>query len=147
MNKDGLNWQKLSGIGFLVCVIGFMVFKYYDGNEKEKKLEANHRYTIAVLTRYSSSTFGEKLFFSYDVQGRQIKNRENQSLTKEEFNKLKEFRYYVMYWPQEPDVCVLFLNLPVPDSIKNIPPDGWKKIPAVDYARVKKYNLNRFKPN
>jgi len=140
-----MNWRKVTGIIFILCVIGFMIFKYFEGKQKSIKLNEDHRYTVAVLTRYSSSTFGEKLFFSYKVQKHNIKSIQNQSLTNNDFDKLKELHFYVMYCPEDPKVCVLFLNFPVPDSIKNAPPDGWSKMPAVDYEKVKKYNLNRFK--
>ena len=120
-----MDFKKLDKIGgylFFVGIIGFMIYwswrsNYYLSNYK--------KFTIGFV--YATSYDGKAtkyIDFKYKVSG--VEYKSSHSL----YNCGKiPGRYYLEYSSVKPSICLLHQSMPVPDSIKEAPANGWDSIP------------------
>lgn len=124
MNKRTLN---IAGISFLILFLVLVITKFYiDRYKLENENRITVGYVFDVVQLYGRS--GYSLYFNYTVNGKKYekdltvyKNQNPESL----LNK----RFFVSFYPPNPNNSQILLNEPVPDQLKEVPLDGWEKIP------------------
>ena len=100
------------------------------------KFEKKGRYTIGIFNKYLYKSGGAyDIFFSYKVKNTMFKNRTNYPSDDFDGSEVGK-RFIVKYVEDEESLSYILLEYPVPDSIKDAPPEGWKKKPewAVETA-------------
>ena len=100
------------------------------------KFEKKGRYTIGIFNKYLYKSAGAyDIFFSYKVKNTMFKNRTNYPSDDFDGSEVGK-RFIVKYIEDEESLSYILLEYPVPDSIKEAPPEGWKKKPewAVETA-------------
>ena len=61
-----------------------------------------------------------------------------------DYNEPKKYlhkRFLVQYLKEEENMSEIFLQYPVPDSIKEAPPEGWEKMPEWAKDKIKWFNI------
>ena len=118
-------------IGFGVLVIGsFMRDIFIYG----PRLREKGKYTIGIIYDYSQHKGGATIYYEYKAENKLYYS--NAGAGWKEKESLLEKRFLVKYVEGEKDISRILLEYPVPDSIKEAPPEGWKKKPewAVETA-------------
>jgi citrate synthase I len=132
MDKNKINKiSKYILIGFGLLVVGsFMRDIFIYG----PRLREKGRYTIGIVYDYSQYKGGASIYYEYKVGNKLYYN--NTAVGGIKKNKLLEKRFLVRYVYDDIDLSEILLVYPVPDSIKEAPPEGWKKKPewAVETA-------------
>jgi len=117
--------KNILKILIIVFVILFFIIK---GLIEDYQLKKNNKYSIGVIINFSSTTESSYMFeFYYYINNNKYKAVQN---TYEKRDDLVGKRFYVKFNPNNPDNCLMILDYPVPDCIKDAPQDGWKKIPT-----------------
>ncbi|GGD82360.1 hypothetical protein GCM10011514_53010 [Emticicia aquatilis] len=98
------------------------------------KLSSCSRITIATITgRSGGMTTSKTLTYSFKYKGHEFSGSDGEGLKDYksfmEFNINEKKRYFVKFACDDLDVSKLIWNIPVPDTLKNIPLNGWDKIP------------------
>lgn len=132
MDKNKINKiSKYILIGFGLLVVGsFMRDIFIYG----PRLREKGRYTIGIVYDYSQYKGGASIYYEYKVGNKLYYS--NTAVGGIKKNKLLEKRFLVRYVYDDIDLSEILLVYPVPDSIKEAPPEGWKKMPewAVETA-------------
>ena len=116
-------WIKLfPGIIF----IGGFTTLFVHGQRNQYLLRTYPRYTIGTTIKtYWTFASGHQLEYEHEVKNKYYKNSDR-------FNEnsiVPGGRYYVKFYSNDPDICEILQDIPVPDSIKTAPINGWEKIP------------------
>ena len=116
MDKNKINKiSKYILIGFGLLVVGsFMRDIFIYGPRLYIYQHSPHKGGATIHYKYK---VGGKLYYSKDTAGGIKKNR------------LLEKRFLVRYVYDYIDLEEILLEYPAPDSIKEAPPEGWKKKP------------------
>ncbi len=102
---------------YLICV-------YYPGLRA-----SNHRYTIArIYKRESTADGGEVAVYDFYVAGKRYSSSFGFVEIKKKTPQIGE-RYYLEYYPLDPDNSELIIDKQVLDSTLIIPIDGWTQLP------------------
>jgi hypothetical protein len=115
------------GIGLFIAVLVGIFIKF--GIIDHKRLYNNHRFTIATITRIESSDSGGPLAdFYYVVMGKKYTGY--LILGNKKDVKVGD-RYYIKFYPPNPNTENLIMDKPVPISIRteNAPVEGWATLP------------------
>ncbi len=98
------------------------------------KLREKGKYTIGIIYDYSQHKGGATIYYEYKTENKLYYS--NAGAGWKEKESLLEKRFLVRYVYDEIDLSEILLVYPVPDSIKEAPPEGWKKKPewAVETA-------------
>ncbi len=130
MNIDINKISKYILIGLGLLVVGiFMKDLFID----QPKLREKGRYTIGYIYKYRKRLKGADIsYYKYNVRNKLWYG----STIDGESEELIHKRFLVKYVEGEEDLSEILLVYPVPDSIKEAPPEGWKKKPewAVETA-------------
>ena len=117
--------KKILKISFLVLIIIFFIIKALI---EDNQLEKNHRFTIGSIFSFEKKGRNGYMFENeYYVGGEKYKSIQN---IYENRRDLVGKRFYVKFNPDNPDNCLMLLDYPVPDCIKEAPAEGWEKIPT-----------------
>lgn len=122
IKKNELN-RVIAIIIILVFAVFFIIEKY-----EELQLFKNNRYTTGkIIDSRSTPRIGQKVVFSYYVNGREYTSFDlielDRQVTVDEL-------FFVKFDPSNPDNSEILLDHPVPDRLKkDVPPDGWKELP------------------
>jgi hypothetical protein len=113
------NWKVLILLIF-PALITYSIWRHY-------QLKDFARYTIGTTTkRFITAKSGFQIEYIFYVNGKKYKGARN------EYNYHIQYpgnRYFVKYSYKYPSQSEIQWNLPIPDSIKIAPPDGWQEIP------------------
>lgn len=130
MNIDINKISKYILIGLGLLVVGiFMKDLFID----QPKLREKGRYTIGYIYKYRKRLKGADIsYYKYNVRNKLWYG----STIDGESEELIHKRFLVKYVEGEEDLSEILLVYPVPDSIKEAPPEGRKKKPewAVETA-------------
>ena len=100
-----------------------VIAKYFINNDT---LEENHKYSICTVSRFEGIKGGFSVGYSFNVLNSEYTVGEIVQVG----NKgIIGKRYFVMFYPPNPQNSKILIDKPVPDSIKEAPPEGWDKIP------------------
>ena len=125
MDKNKINKiSKYILIGFGLLVVGsFMRDIFIYG----PRLREKGRYTIGYIYQHSRHKGGATIYYKYKVGGKLYYSKDTAGGIKK--NRLLEKRFLVRYVYDYIDLEEILLEYPAPDSIKEAPPEGWKKKP------------------
>lgn len=120
------NKQKIYfSLGLLFLLIIVIKYSIIEPN----KLDNNYRYTIGEITK--KGVDAEGAFFAdieYYINHKKYSNSFSIQM-EENKNYLIGAKYFIKYYPVNPDNATVELDLVVPKSITLVPPDGWKELP------------------
>ena len=130
MDRDKINKVgKYILIGFGLLVVGAFINDLFIN---KPKLREKGRYTIGYIYKYRKRLKGADIsYYKYNVRNKLWYG----STIDGESEELIHKRFLVKYVEGE-YLSKILLEYPVPDSIKEAPPEGWKKKPewAVETA-------------
>lgn len=121
MNKIN-NPNAIGGV-LLFCLllgwVGYMSFQKF-------QLRYYKRFTIGITLQNRPTLKGRVIDYYYLVNGVRYENSRHADT-----NPIleKDGRYYVEFLPSDPTVNDILWSKQVPEHIKKVPPEGWKKIP------------------
>ena len=123
MDRDKINKVgKYILIGFGLLVVGAFINVLFIN---EPKLREKGRYTIGYIYKYRKRLKGADIsYYKYNVRNKLWYG----STIDGESEELIHKKFLVKYVEGE-DLSKILLEYPVPDSIKEAPPEGWKKKP------------------
>ena len=122
----------LIGLGLLV-VGSFMRDIFIYG----PRLREKGKYTIGIIYDYSQHKGGATIYYEYKAENKLYYS--NAGAGWKEKESLLEKRFLVKYVEGE-DLSKILLEYPVPDSIKEAPPEGWKKMPEWASDKIRWFN-------
>ncbi|MDR6516414.1 hypothetical protein [Chryseobacterium camelliae] len=103
----------------IVPVIGILIYN----NIKLSPLKEGN-YTIGFVTKkYWPIVSHKKIIYIYTVNGKKFDNGQVYSYA------LEGKRYLVQFSLKDNSISNMLQDIPVPDSIKEAPPEGWKELP------------------
>ncbi|MEI6488945.1 MAG: hypothetical protein WCP52_08280 [Bacteroidota bacterium] len=112
-------------IGLLIFTIFTLVYNFI----RDEKLKKIGVYTICSINKVEGASRGMMINIEYNYKGKKIMNSSVNStgdITRKDVGK----RFLILIRSDEPDANYdMFLDKPVPDSIKEAPINGWKDIP------------------
>jgi hypothetical protein len=121
MNNFNVKWIYTLRLGFFCAIIIFAIWRSYRVNH-------NIRYTVATTTRQISTPRNNAAIeYKFSVDGR-IYTSVGADIKKYNIQ-YPNGRYYVKFPFKSPGANEIQWDLPVPDSIINVPKDGWKELP------------------
>jgi hypothetical protein len=95
----------------------------------QKKYKEKGRYTIGIVDDYNTAKGGAYVVsFHYYVDNKiynEFSNVGSVRVTKKCIGK----KYLVMYVLNDEKMSYIDINIPIPDSVKFIPPKGWEEKP------------------
>jgi hypothetical protein len=124
-----MNFKKMNGRTGAIIIICFVIILIYIQTKIRNHIYKNYgHYTIGTtIYKYLTPVSGSYIRYSYKV--RNIYYEKDAPYTNA-YPKYPGGRYYVEFNNNKPSMSKLLENKPVPDSIKEAPPDGWSKIPG-----------------
>lgn len=112
--------KKVIGIVFFVSFICFGLYNYYF---RGGKLRRDNKYTIGVVYgSHWSLKAGQFIDATYVIND--ISYTISESAGKLTNQSIIGKRFLVKFYPAEPEVAVIYINVPVPDEVK-VPANGW----------------------
>lgn len=93
---------------------------------RQNKLENSHRYSIGTVTHFEAQQGSFGVDFKLIISGKEY---DGGCTVYNKYNNIVGKRFFVKYYPKNPKNSEILLEKPVPDSIKEAPPNGWDKIP------------------
>ena len=120
-------WQVI-GL-FMIFAIPILIAIY--SLHQDRLLKNNHKFTIGVPYQYKiyADAPPEFEYFYFYNEIKYIQYESDFEIKKPKLALHK--RFYVMFNPDNPKNSKLLLDFPVPDSIREAPPEGWDKIPNI----------------
>ncbi|WP_282036683.1 hypothetical protein [Saccharicrinis aurantiacus] len=95
----------------------------------ERELAEETRFTIGYVIKWYQGAKGKPTVnYSYTIER---KNYESSEYIKSGYKKSVGKRYFLKYYPLNPQNSKLLLDDPVPDWLK-APPNGWAEMPKLD---------------
>ncbi|MDR3025597.1 hypothetical protein [Chryseobacterium sp.] len=120
--------SKWSYLLYLVLISPLFWYVYY----KQSPIEKGN-YTIAYARKmYWPIISYKRIEYDYTVKGKNYEATNIYALDPE----IKiPARYLVQFSLEDTSFSTIYPNIPVPDSIKEAPPEGWKELPK--WAKIK----------
>ena len=116
-------WFGYTGIVFAVVFFGWLIYGTFG---RSKAMSDHPRYTIGYVKKtgyvLGPSSHSETLF-NYYVNGKEYLGGESGDLLTD------DTRYLVKCGSQDPSFYDFYKKVPIPDSIKQAPPEGWETPP------------------
>lgn len=113
---------------FAFVVITIIILGIVKITSDKKKLDEESRITIGVIFKYDYYRFRYWYYYSYSVSGVSYIH----SIRSEEFkpSEVMNKRFYVSFYPDNPQNSEILINKPVPDTMNTVPLEGWLSIPT-----------------
>lgn len=114
--------SKWNIVFFLILLSPLFWYIYYKNHPVKQG-----NYTIGYVTRiYWPLVSHKSIMYSYIIKNKEyINSTVYNSEIKPEVGK----RYLIQFSNEDYSFSDIFQDIPVPDSIKNAPPNGWKELP------------------
>lgn len=114
--------SKWNIVFFLILVSPLFWYVYY----KQSPIKKGN-YTIAYATKmYWPIISYKRIEYNYNVGG---ENYEATNIYALDPKVIIPARYLVQFSLEDHSLSTIYPNVPVPDSIKEVPPEGWKELP------------------
>lgn len=123
--------------GFLILYLIMIIGNKLAYNYRMELVDSGH-YSITKVDRFVNEPRVSYYIYYFEYKGKSYKGRFN---FQKEYPIKKDIRYFVLFSPLKPSkIPVLMQPYPVPDSITEAPPEGWKEIPIpVSKEEIRKY--------
>ncbi len=115
----------------LLFLVPILIFTLVYNWIIKQRLASCNRVNIGILTHYQVSFEGNKL----PVISHKLNGQIYSGIASIKHNKIGA-RYFLRYHCNNPSTFRIIENISVPDTLKYIPTNGWKKVP---------YELERYK--
>ena len=102
------------------------------------KLREKGKYTVGIIYDYSQHKGGATIYYEYKAENKLYYS--NAGAGWKEKESLLEKRFLIKYVEGEENRSRILLEYPVPDSIKEAPPEGWKKMPEWASDKIRWFN-------
>ncbi|SIT84615.1 hypothetical protein [Pontibacter indicus] len=117
------NLNKYAGVFILLIISGYCVYVIF---RQTYELKNNAKYTVGEIVEFSlSGHLIQKIDYKFLVDGVEYIGRENYQGGE------KGKRYFVKFSSDNPDFSDFLQDMPVPDTIKDVPAEGWETIPII----------------
>src|SRR5690554_4670053 len=93
------------------------------------KILNNNKFTIGKITEKRTETRSNYYNFIYNIENKKLKGGLSFNLKGKYSNLELQSRYFAIYDSLNHNSIILLPFLPVPDSITEAPPEGWKELP------------------
>ncbi|MEI6947349.1 hypothetical protein V9K67_09175 [Paraflavisolibacter sp. H34] len=119
--------RKVTTFLLYTISISILVFAFYNPYRRQKKLDADRRYTVGVVFKKTSSLkngvhYHYKFsYMSHDYEGYNAKKRSQKIAFGE--------RFIVEFSSEDPTLSNILFEYPVRSEINDAPDSGWKQIP------------------
>ena len=130
INKIGLCF--LIGLG--LWGVGTFIKDFFIN---EPKLREKGKYTIGIIYDYSQHKGGATIYYKFRTGNKFYYSNTTSGKDKKE---LLNKKFLLRYVEGEEDISRILLEYPVPDSIKEAPPEGWKKLPEWASDKIRWFN-------
>lgn len=115
------NWYNriiasITIVAFLLSIAWLVWDKHYS----RETLSENGRYTIGSIYRIVKTTGGYLTEFKFMYQKMWL---EDQTVMKNRYK--KDHLYFVKYSSKDISINRILVNIPVPDTVRESPPNGW----------------------
>lgn len=120
-NKERI---KVFIYGFILLII--FGISSYRGISEYIGLKKYGRYTIGITTKKETTPKGGIDFdYTFTIMGKKYEGFDayNPKI------QVPGGRYYVIFSSKNPEQNEMLINQPVHDSIREVPPEGWREIP------------------
>lgn len=126
--------DKISLIFIILIPISFVIAYFYGKNIIQPKYEKYGRYTIGRFDKYSASSRANtfNIYFSFYYKDKVFKGC-SPSISGRQFDESFVKKRFIVNFVEDKELSRILLDIPVPDSIKSAPPEGWKELP--DWAK------------
>lgn len=108
----------------IICLVLYSLLDVYQKNRMDK-IKKGH-YTIGFVKETYIASKHKNLRYSYIVAHREYISSEGYNY---KYKPIVGKRYLVQYSNEDKSESFLYQNIPVPDSIKLAPLEGWKELP------------------
>lgn len=121
MNNLNVKWIYTLRLCLFCAIIIFAIWR-------SNRVTHDFRYTVATTTkRLTTPRNNDAIEYKFSVDGK-VYTSVGADIKK--FNiQYPNARYYVRFPFKSPGANQILWDLPVPDSIINVPKDGWKELP------------------
>lgn len=117
-----LRKSKWNYLIILILVSPLFIYIYF----KQSPVKTGN-YTIGYATRiYWPIVSYKRIRFDYVVNG---KSYETTNIYAQGLKPGIPGKYLVQFSLEDNSLANIFINIPIPDSIKEAPPEGWKELP------------------
>ncbi|MEC5395974.1 hypothetical protein [Bergeyella sp. RCAD1439] len=117
--------SKLFLIGLLVIFLGVFFYGRFVNMPKYK----NGRYTIGTFDKFSvSKGGGYTVYFTYSVGKNEYKGNSG-VFSGDMFDRSFIGKKFLVIFVNVDELSSIYIDIPVPDSIKSAPAEGWKELP------------------
>jgi hypothetical protein len=124
MENRNLNIRGFIGFGLMILI--FFMFEWF----RKQNIQKDAHFTLATIQKFSFGADGTKLAnFDYIVGGKTFKGSFAISDTRIVGTAAIGSKYVIVYSKSNPNNAYLNFDYRVSDSIKNIPINGWPKLP------------------
>ncbi|MHA3046230.1 hypothetical protein JSO59_002500 [Riemerella anatipestifer] len=128
--------EKDSKWNLLLLVIPFIIYFSYGIYNHSFVKKGN--YTIGYVDKiYWPVVSYKKVNYSYTVNSINYKGTDIYDSHKKP---LENKRYLIQFSLQDNEESDIFQDIPIPDSIKSAPAEGWKELPEWAKEKMKKYD-------
>ena len=94
-----------------------------------KKLNSSHKYTIGFLRKRDwPADGGEMGTIYYYLKG--VTYRAGFTLPQDKSKYKLDSRFFVKYYPEDPEICELLFEEYMPDTMTHYPDNGWDSLPS-----------------
>lgn len=109
----------------IICLGLYFLLDNYQKNRMNRINEGH--YTIAtILEKRRAASRHIYISYTYIVDSIEYNNSESND---DRYKSIVGKKYLVQYSIKDNSESYLYQNIPIPDSIKSAPPNGWKELP------------------
>ena len=116
----------------------FVIIPAFNKSSRKDRLETFDKgvYSIAQVTEFRQETRSSHYRYTFEYNNETYKSRSYYKGYDLEIGK----RYFLIIDPEHPVYNNFLLQpFPVPDSIKEAPPEGWKECPGVSKKQIREF--------
>ena len=130
--------KKVILIIFAIFVFLFIVIPLLNKSMGDRKLSTIERGVcgIAKVVEYRPGTRSSYYKYTFEYRNKKYNKR---YYTNPNWSPEVGKRYFVLIDPEHPWFNSMLLVFPVPDSIKEAPPEGWKECPGVSREQIREF--------
>ncbi|MHA3046228.1 hypothetical protein JSO59_002490 [Riemerella anatipestifer] len=127
--------SKWNMLFILIPFALLMIWGYF----RDKELNVKEgRYTIGYVYKIYWPVVSHKtIMYKYSVKGMECKGTNVYMDSKKAY---EQGRYLVQFSLIDNKASNIFQDIPIPDSIKSAPAEGWKELPEWAKEKMKKYD-------
>lgn len=125
-------WGWLRSYGSFIFLALMLAGGFYVAHQN-KRMDQRAKFTVGYLTGYMYHKSGKVYHYRYQIQGTSY---EGESQPDENMDDRDGARFVVEYDSLNPEESLGFFAVPIPDSVRQPPANGWTRPPFPVPARL-----------